>query len=344
MTTSVAGLGAWPGTDVLEAQTVVMGSLTSTPAGVDGLPFLVQLPGRGYGAEPTGRSTALLVEMHGEIGPHGWKLADRPGRDSVRAEALLREDLGALAVAGYGYAGPLVVSVTGPLSLAASLYLARGDRVLSDLGAVQALTESLAAGVVAHLDAVRAALPGAEPIVVLDESALPEVLLGRIATFSGNSVLRAVPSPVASEHLRTVAEAARKAGASRVMVHTGASWVPVRTVVAAGADAVGLCGALFNDTGWERIAEAVERGVGLWAGLPAAEPLASSSRTGGPDVVGQASALLTPWARIGLPPGGLREIVLFPEPAGWESPAAASVALADVARAAEVIAERAEEG
>jgi len=341
--TAVSGLGPWEGDDVLEAQTAVVGDLTSTPVGVAGLPFLVQLPGRGYGAEPTGRGTALLAEMSAELGPHGWKLADRPGRDSARAAAYLREDLDALAVAAYGYAGPVVVSVIGPLTLAATLYLARGDRVLVDVGAVRELAESLGAGIAEHLGAVRVAVPGAEPVLVLDETRLAEVLLGRVSTFAGNSVIRAVPSGVASERVRTVADAARAAGAGRVVVHCGASWVPVRAVVAAGADGVGLAVAGFSELGWERIGQGIEQGVELWAALPAALPRVASSRTGGPDVVGQADVLLRPWGRLGMPLAALRDVVVMAgEPPAAPTPAAARVALADVVRAAEVIAERAE--
>ncbi|HEY8721780.1 hypothetical protein [Pengzhenrongella sp.] len=347
--TAASGLGPWEGTDVLEAQTAVVGELTSTPTGVDGLPFLVQLPGRGYGAEPTGRGTALLVEMSAELGPHGWKLADRPGRDASRAAAFLRQDLDALAVAAYGYAGPLVVAATGPLTLASRLYLARGDRVLSDAGAVRELSASLGAGLAEHLAAVRVAVPGAAPVLVLEESGLAEVLLGRVSNFSGNSVIRAVPTGIVSELLRTVAEAARAAGArdaagaARVVVHCGPSWVPVRSVVAAGADGVGLSVAGFNQQGWERIGEAVEGGVALWAGLPAALPNVSSSRKGGPDVVGQAAALLRPWGKLGLPVAALRDVVVVAgEAPSAPTPDAARTSLADVIRAAEVVAERAE--
>lgn len=343
--TAVSGLGPWEGTDVLEAQTTVVGDLTSTPTGVEGLPFLVQLPRRGYGAESTGRGTALLAEMSAELGPHGWKLADRPGRDSSRAAAYLREDIDALAVAAYGYAGPVVVSVTGPLTLAAGLYLARGDRVLSDVGAVRELAESLGAGIAEHLAAVRVAVPGAAPVLVLDETRMAEVLLGRVSTFAGSSVIRAVAPGVASERLRTVAVAARAAGAGRVVVHCGASWVPVRAVVAAGADGVGLVIAGFDEQGWERVGEAVEQGVGLWAGLPAALPSTASSRAGGPDVVGQADTLLRPWGRLGMPLAALRDVVVLAgEPPTAPTPDAARQALGDVVRAAEVIAERAEGG
>ena len=122
---AVSGSGPWPGNDVLEAQNVVMGDLAETPEGITGIPFAVRLPARGPAADATGSTAALLLDLPVELGVHGWKLADRPGRDLARAQSLRREDLDALAVAAHGYVGPLLVPVTGPLTLAASLYLAR---------------------------------------------------------------------------------------------------------------------------------------------------------------------------------------------------------------------------
>ncbi|MBE9940829.1 hypothetical protein G8C60_17035, partial [Cellulosimicrobium cellulans] len=73
--TAVSGLGPWPGGEgagVLEAQLTVLGDLADVPTGVRGVPFLVQLPGRGPGADATGRTAALLPGLPVELGPHGW--------------------------------------------------------------------------------------------------------------------------------------------------------------------------------------------------------------------------------------------------------------------------------
>jgi hypothetical protein len=337
--TGVSGLGPWPGSDPLEEQTVVVGDLAAAPEGLRALPFRVQLPAP-RGLDATGRAAAVLVDLPVEVGPHGWRLADRPGHDLARARAVAREELDALAVAALGWTGPLVLPVQGPLTLAASLYQALGDRALADEGAVRELTESLAAGLAEELDRVRVAVPGAEPVVLLHEPMLAAVLVGAVPTFSGWSAIRRVPGPVTSERLRTVATAVREAGAGRVVVHLGDAWAALPAVVGAGADAVGLAVRQgLDERGWERLAEAVEGGTRLWAALP---PVASS-QCAGPDVRGQADTLLRPWGRVGLPVDRLDDVVLVPGAAS-PTPAAARRALADVVRAAEVVAERASGG
>lgn len=338
--TGVSGLGPWPGDDVLGAQTVVLGDLAGTPAGVDGVPFRVQPAGARAGADLTGRTVPLLVDLPAEVGAHGWKLADRPGHDLARARSTAAEELDALAVAALGWTGPLAVPVQGPLTLAASVYLARGDRALADEGAVRELAESLGAGLAEELGRLRVAVPGAEPVVVLHEPMLAAVLVGAVPTFSGYSAIRRVPGPVVAARLRTVLDAVRAAGATRTVVHLADAWAALPAVRAAGADAVGLAvRAGLDERGWERLAEAVEDGLHVWAALPPA----SSSQCAGPDVRGHADTLVRPWRRVGLPAERLGDVVLVPGSTGT-TPAAARRSLADVVRAAEVVADRAAGG
>ncbi|GIG30693.1 hypothetical protein [Cellulomonas marina] len=356
--TAVTGAGPWPGTDPLEAQATVVGDLAEVPDGVVGLPFSVLLPARGPWADATGRAAALLADLPVELGPHGWRLADRPGHDAARAAALLRQDVDALAVAAHGWDGPWVVPVLGPLSLAASLYLARGDRAVGDEGALRELAESQAAGLGEHLAALRRALPGARPQVLLHEPLLAAVVAGVLPSFSGYARLRAVPAPVAAERVRTVADGLRAAGAEAVVVHGGAARLAVRVATTAGVDGVGVTVAGLDEAAWEGVAEVVEGGTALWAQLP---PRASS-QCAGPDVAGQAATLLDPWRRTGLEVARLRDVVLLDGGAstgggaaggtaggaaggagtGGRSSADARAALAGLARAALVVAERAE--
>ncbi|QZN86529.1 hypothetical protein [Cellulomonas sp. C5510] len=342
--TAVSGTGPWPGTDPLEAQQTVLGDLADLPDGVTGLPWTVRLAERGPVGTAAAQALGLLVELPAELGPHGWKLADRPGADATRLAAARREDLDALAVAAHGWSGSLVVPVCGPLTLAASVYLARGDRAVGDQGAVAEIAESLAAGTAEHLAAIMRAVPGARPTVLLHEPLLAPVVAGVFPSFSGYARLRAVPAPVVSERLSRVVGVLRAAGAERVVLHVGPGAAVVGAARGTGADALGVETSALDEHAWERVAEAVEAGTALWAGVP--QP--ATSQCAGPDVRGVADAVLRGWERVGLDRAGLRDVVLL-APAGPSvpggaavDPAAARATLAAVARAATVVAERAE--
>ena len=332
----VTGTGPWPGLDVLEAQTVVVGDLVDTPSEVAGLPFTVTLAERGPWGDRTGRAAALLAELPTELGPHGWKLADRPSRDLARASAYGREDVDALAVAGHGWTGPLVVPVLGPMTLAASLYLSRGDRVVSDAGAVRELAASLAAGLAEHLAAIRRSVPGAEPTVLLHEPLLAQVMAGVLPSFSGYSALRSVPGPVATERIGDVA---RALDGARVVVHGGTAWTSLGAIRAAAVDGFALAVPALDERSWGKVAEVIEGGLAFW---PELAPQASS-QCAGPDVAGQADTLTRPWRSVGLPMAGLRDVVLLAgDITGKGSPDDARAVLAGLVRAARIVAERAE--
>ncbi|GIG40054.1 hypothetical protein [Cellulomonas phragmiteti] len=337
--TAVSGVGPWPGTDALEAATTVVGDLVDTPDEVDGWPFAVQLPARGPWGDARGTAVALLTDLPAELGPHGWKLADRPGRDLERARAFAREDLDALAVAAHGYAGGLVLPVLGPFTFAAEVYLARGDKVLSDPGALRDAVASSADGIAARVADVRRVVPGAEVRVLLREPLLAPVLAGAVPGFSGRAPLRRVPGPVVAEGFDTLADAVRAAGASAVVVHGGSAWSALAAVRASSVDGAALAVAGIGERGWEEVAGVVESGKALWAELP---PQASS-QCSGPDVVGQADVLLRPWRGLGLDAAGLRDVVLLAgAPPQGATPDLARGALAGLVRAAGLVAERAE--
>ncbi len=335
--TTVSGPGPFPGTEPLAAQQAVLDHFLDVPYGVDGLPFLVQLPQRGAGSDPVGRTACLLDELASEVGPHGWKLADRPGADQRGATSTLRDDLTALAVAAHGYTGRLTVSTLGPWSLAAQLYLARGDRVLTDAGAVRDVAASLASGLTRHVAELRAQVPGLGDVVVqLDEPLLAQVAAGVLPTFSGYSRIRAVDGPGLVEGLRPVLDAVHAAGAASA-VHVGPAWVGVAPVVLAGAGGVGLDVGGWDERTWETVARAVERGVTFWAGLPRSRV----SQCAGPEVGTVADALTVPWKRVGLPVAGLRDVVVTTRTAtSSTSTQDARDTLATLVRVAEVVAER----
>lgn len=305
-----SGIGSWPGTDIREAATIVRDLLAaldtregeSGDGGVTGLPYLPELPDRGPGGDLIGRTAALLVELPVDLQPMGWRLVDRPGRDLARTEALWREDLDVLAELYDGYDGRLKLAVAGPWTLAASLWLHRGERVVVDEGAARDVAESLAEGVRELLARVRRLIPGAELVVQFDEPSLPAVLAGSLPTASGFGRLRPVDPQLALGVLRGVVAAA---GERTTVVHCCAAYPPLPLLRAVGASALSLDTTLLTPRGWEGVAVAFEDGIGLYAGcLPTID-----GNAGGADVAG---AILRSWDQIGIDRKGLVQLVVTP--------------------------------
>jgi len=253
---SATGVGSMPGTDPLETMRLVVDELPD-------LPFLAELPARGPGADLTGRTAAMLVELPAETTPRGWRLAERPGRDLRRAQSLLARDLDALEEVAEGFAGVLKISACGPWTLAATIELTRSQEpVLADRGAVGDLTASLAEGVAAHVAEVAARVPGARLLLQLDEPALPAVLAGAVPSASGLNRVREVEPADAESGLRTVLAAA----GVPVLVHCCAPSVPLGMIRDAGAAAAGIDLSQLRPGEEEVLAAVVEAGLGIMAG------------------------------------------------------------------------------
>jgi hypothetical protein len=140
-----SGVGSWPGEAVVEAARATFGVL------VDDIPHLVELPGRGPGADLVGRGAVFLEGLPVDLQPSGWRLVDHPGRDLGRAQSFLHHDLDVLAEVADGYTGPLKLAVAGPWTLAVSLSLVRLERAVVDPGACRDIVDSLAAGLAQHV-------------------------------------------------------------------------------------------------------------------------------------------------------------------------------------------------
>ncbi|NUP75010.1 MAG: hypothetical protein HOQ07_10240, partial [Sinomonas sp.] len=248
--------GDWPGTDPVEAEKAIRGELGSPH-----LPFVPELPGRGVGSDPVGRTATLLVDLHADVQPHGWRIVEKPGRDALRAESALSTDLNVLAdVVGAEetHAEELQVRILGPLSLMAGLYLHHGERVLIDAGARRDVAQSLAAGVGGFLTRLRAAAPQARLTVQLSEPEAARVLGGLIPTASGYRTIRSVRASEARAVWSELVEALRAGGAAQVMVHTEAWEAPSGTLLEAGADGISVPSDGLSVPQWESLAEGVE--------------------------------------------------------------------------------------
>ncbi|MFG3286218.1 methionine synthase [Streptomyces sp. NPDC048111] len=328
------GVGSMPGGDARETAKTVTGSLIGAEGARGDFPHLAELPARGPGADMIGRTIGLLVEMYGHVEPSGWRVSDRPGRDTRRARSWLGEDLDALEEFTQDYTGPLKVQAVGPWTLAAALELRGGELSLGDPGACRDLAGSLAEGLRDHLAEVRRRVPGAHLVLQLDEPSLTAVLRGRIRTASGYRTHRAVDRQVVEAALREV----MAVHDGPVVVHSCAPDVPFALLRRAGAAGISFDFSLLTERDDEQLGEAAESGVKLLAGVVPA--------TDGPlsDPAGSVMGVRTLWRRLGLHPGTLGESVVITPTCGMAgaSPAHARAALAHCVRAARSLADNPE--
>lgn len=307
---TATGVGSMPGTEPGEAVRVVLGELETLPA-------LPELPARGPWADLTGRSTALLADLHVDLQPSGWRITARSSRDAQRARDLLARDLDALQETGVS-PPTLKVACAGPWTLAATVELSRGDRLLADAGAVKDLTQSLAEGLRQHLSDLRARFPSTTPVLQLDEPALPGVLAGGIPTASGFGRLRAPDRQTARDRLAEVL-----AVTSQTVVHCCAPRPPTALLVDAGAGGLSFDAGLLTPRDDDELGSAVEAGCALLLGLVSS---VDSDLTDLDALLAPATAL---WQRLGFADEALAATVL-PTPScglAGASPAYATLAL-----------------
>lgn len=328
---AATGIGSMPGEDAREAARIVTGSL-------EALPHLPELPARGPGADMIGRTVGLLVELYAHVEPSGWRLSDRPGRDTRRARSWLGEDLDALEEFTQGRTGALKVSAVGPWTLAAAVERRTGQAVLGDPGACRDLAASLTEGLTAHLAELRRRVPGAVPVLQLDEPSLVPVLTGRVPTASGYRTHPAVDRAVVEGALRALIEAV----GVPVVVHSCAPSVPFRLLRRAGATGISFDASLLTPGDDEALGEAVEGGTALFAGvLPGTEAAQGAGSGRLSDPAGSVGGVRSLWRRLGLSPALLAESVVVTPACGLAgaSPGYARAALAQCARAARSLAD-----
>ena len=298
--------------------------------------YLPELPARGPGADMIDRTAGLLVELYARAEPSGWRIGDRPGRDTKRARSWLGEDLDALEEFTQGYEGPLKVQAVGPWTLATALELKNGEAALSAPGACRDLAGSLAEGLRQHLAEVQRRVPGARIVLQLDEPSLIAVLRGQVKSASGYRTHRAVDRQLVEATLRDVIGVHAEHGA--VVVHSCAPDVPFALLRRAGATGISFDFTLLTERDDDMIGEAVEGGAKLLVGVvPTTEGALS-------DPAGSVMGVRTLWRRLGLHPGLLAEAVTVTPTCGLAgvSPAYARRALAHCVEAARSLADNPE--
>ena len=291
-----------PGANPMEAARIIAGELPD-------FPHLAELPGRGPGADLTGRTAALLVDIPVEVTPRGWRIAEHPGRDLRRARAMLSSDLDAMEEALDGYKGLLKIQLAGPWTLAATIEQPRSlNPALADPGLVADLASSLAEGAAAHVAEVSKRLPQATLAVQFDEPALPAVIRGSVPTASGLSRVRTPDEEVLRERLQHVLSAPGR----YTIVHCCARNSPFGLVAQSGADAVSFDISLLAHADYDELAAIAEAGAGLLAGVQGGSggrvvPPSGGSPGGRPPGEIQtptdtARAVAEVWRKMSLPP------------------------------------------
>ena len=187
-------LGPMPGTSIAEAADIIMGETE--------LPAIPQLPERGLGSDAVGRTASMLEAISIDRGPRSWRMAARPQLLTRRTWDRLERDLDEVQEV-WGESVPRVkVQALGPWSLAASIELPNGHRVLTDCGAFTELADALRHGLHAHAEDVASRFHG-EVVVQLDEPLLADIVAGRISGTTDFDTIPAVPDEVAFDLLQS---------------------------------------------------------------------------------------------------------------------------------------------
>lgn len=271
-------------------------------------PYLPELPGRGVGADLTGRAIAVLP-LAASFDNGRWYLSDHPGLDQRRARAMLRDDLDRMQEVAHGYQGVLKVACCGPWTLSTTLDLPLGGRVLADAGAQRDVCQGFTTGVVELADQIQRRLPGTRLVVQCDEPALPLVGRGAIPTPGGYFRYPPVDDPELAQPLAyLVRHVAAAAGVQSTLVHCCAPGMPIGLLVGpeVGFDAVSVDTEQVQADDLDSLAALLEAGHDLYLGV------VPTSRAAVPrvdEVVGRALGVLRP---LGMDPTIIANLVLTP--------------------------------
>ena len=340
-----SGRGDFPGDDLGEAMSRVEGEL-----GAPHLPFLPHLPALGWRSTPLARTLAVCEGLAFDGASFGWRMVHSGGRgarESALAQDRLLSDINLLADrvgaqkkrfgSGQDTAPVYKIQLVGPLTLAASIYLPGGERVISDAGASRDLLESFLEGLERWAESLREALQAPQALIAvqLDESEFQRLIEGTIPTVSGFRSLSALQPHYYQQVYRRVAERFAELNLQLILDVDGTALKPVQelkllTQPRPALDALALLKAmqvegaaacalllhpdrarlkgpgmlqvppLSDPRSWEPVAQLVEAQAQLWL------PVVTSARV--PD---QACRLYSLWREVGLEPTQLNAVGLM---------------------------------
>ena len=338
-----SGRGDFPGDDMAEAMSRVEGEL-----GAPHLPFLPHLPALGWRSTPLARTLAVCEGLAFDGASFGWRMVHSGGRgarESALAQDRLLSDINLLADRvgaqkkrfGSGQVPVYKIQLVGPLTLAASIYLPGGERVISDVGASRDLLESFLEGLERWVESLREALQAPQVLIAvqLDESEFQRLMEGSIPTVSGFRSLSALQPHYYQQVYRRVAERFAELNLQLILDADGTALKPVQelkllTQPRPALDVLALLKAmqvedaapcalllhpdrarlkgpgmlqvppLSDPRSWELVAQLLDANAQLWL------PVVTSARV--PD---QVRRLYSLWREVGLEPTQLSAVGLM---------------------------------
>lgn len=338
-----SGRGDFPGDDMAEAMSRVEGEL-----GAPHLPFLPHLPALGWRSTPLARTLAVCEGLAFDGASFGWRMVHSGGRgarESALAQDRLLSDINLLADRvgaqkkrfGSGQVPVYKIQLVGPLTLAASIYLPGGERVISDVGASRDLLESFLEGLERWVESLREALQAPQVLIAvqLDESEFQRLMEGSIPTVSGFRSLSALQPHYYQQVYRRVAERFAELNLQLILDADGTALKPVQelkllTQPRPALDVLALLKAmqvedaapcalllhpdrarlkgpgmlqvppLSDPRSWEPVAQLLDANAQLWL------PVVTSARV--PD---QVRRLYSLWHEVGLEPTQLSAVGLM---------------------------------
>ena len=269
---AATGVGSMPGTDAREATNIVVGEFGAVP-------HLVELPARGPGGDPVGRTASMLAQVDRtfevETTTSGWRVGHTGQGVLRRARTWLSEDLEAFEEYARGHSGFAKAQILGPWSLAARIEDQAGESLIRDPGAVAELAGAVAEAARDLISRMRLAAPEAPLIVQVDEPELRRVLDGRVRMSSGRLFHRSAEAAVVQGHLSHITAAVRGAGAVSA-IRCAAAGAPIDLIVGSGAEVIALDLALPLESP-DALPQLWESGIGLMLGcVPATTDLSRS--------------------------------------------------------------------
>lgn len=264
-TGTATGVGSMPGENPAESASIIVGEL--------GFGHVAELPARGPGADMLGRTAAFLVDLSLDLVGNDYQLTAARSRITQRATGFLSADLDALEEAWHragliGSGQPCKIAVCGPFTLAGTVALRGGHKLVHDRGAWTDVLGSLAEGL-ANAAADLERRLGCAAVVQIDEPLVDRVIVGQIAPLTRLDVNPPIPGPDVAKALGELVEYVERPA---ILHHCGTR-TPWELLHHNIFDGLSMDFSRVREADWDELGRFLDAGHTLLAGLvPTARP------------------------------------------------------------------------